>query len=113
MIRRPPLSTRTDTLFPYTTLVRSDQLFAHVEAADEMVRHSDIAEQGEDMLGNAVVEHALAVDRPTLLRVEGGRVVLEILDQRARFGAFVEDLGFAFVNLAAAGHGQELSVGTK
>src|SRR3546814_2430319 len=26
MIRRPPRSTRTDTLFPYTTLFRSDQL---------------------------------------------------------------------------------------
>src|SRR3546814_4141463 len=27
MIRRPPRSTRTDTLFPYTTLFRSDQAF--------------------------------------------------------------------------------------
>src|SRR3546814_10618093 len=26
MIRRPPRSTRTDTLFPYTTLFRSSQL---------------------------------------------------------------------------------------
>src|SRR3546814_12745409 len=26
MIRRPPRSTRTDTLFPYTTLFRSDKL---------------------------------------------------------------------------------------
>src|SRR3546814_10427706 len=26
MIRRPPRSTRTDTLFPYTTLVRSDAI---------------------------------------------------------------------------------------
>src|SRR3546814_9935827 len=26
MIRRPPRSTRTDTLFPYTTLFRSDQM---------------------------------------------------------------------------------------
>src|SRR3546814_12871588 len=26
MIRRPPISTRTDTLFPYTTLFRSIQL---------------------------------------------------------------------------------------
>src|SRR3546814_2423878 len=26
MIRRPPRSTRTDTLFPYTTLCRSDRL---------------------------------------------------------------------------------------
>src|SRR3546814_3665903 len=30
MIRRPPRSTRTDTLFPYTTLFRSDRVaFAH------------------------------------------------------------------------------------
>src|SRR3546814_4682973 len=27
MIRRPPRSTRTDTLFPYTTLFRSHQMF--------------------------------------------------------------------------------------
>src|SRR3546814_10073779 len=27
MIRRPPRSTRTDTLFPYTTLFRSQELF--------------------------------------------------------------------------------------
>src|SRR3546814_14971297 len=34
MIRRPPRSTRTDTLFPYTTLFRSTNLLAHaVEAA--------------------------------------------------------------------------------
>src|SRR3546814_12078767 len=32
MIRRPPRSTRTDTLFPYTTLFRSKLLF------DEIVR---------------------------------------------------------------------------
>src|SRR3546814_13152912 len=31
MIRRPPRSTRTDTLFPYTTLFRSLDLIAHVE----------------------------------------------------------------------------------
>src|SRR3546814_7458186 len=27
MIRRPPISTRTDTFFPYTTLFRSDKVF--------------------------------------------------------------------------------------
>src|SRR3546814_9445479 len=32
MIRRPPRSTRTDTLFPYTTLFRS--IFADVTRAD-------------------------------------------------------------------------------
>src|SRR3546814_14265110 len=32
MIRRPPRSTRTDTLFPYTTLFRSLCALDHVEA---------------------------------------------------------------------------------
>src|SRR3546814_13955472 len=31
MIRRPPRSTRTDTLFPYTTLFRSDEGVAGAE----------------------------------------------------------------------------------
>src|SRR3546814_16268781 len=30
MIRRPPRSTRTDTLFPYTTLFRSRELLLHL-----------------------------------------------------------------------------------
>src|SRR3546814_7088659 len=34
MIRRPPRSTRTDTLFPYTTLFRSD-LPAHLFESDK------------------------------------------------------------------------------
>src|SRR3546814_15012394 len=33
MIRRPPRSTRTDTLFPYTTLFRSAGLFERAERA--------------------------------------------------------------------------------
>src|SRR3546814_7633588 len=33
MIRRPPRSTRTDTLFPYTTLFRSLNALAEAEAA--------------------------------------------------------------------------------
>src|SRR3546814_5102165 len=32
MIRRPPRSTRTDTLFPYTTLFRSQPVLAQVDA---------------------------------------------------------------------------------
>src|SRR3546814_13598516 len=32
MIRRPPRSTRTDTLFPYTTLFRSDEHSLEVHA---------------------------------------------------------------------------------
>src|SRR3546814_7378342 len=39
MIRRPPISTRTDTLFPYTTLFRSEGLPAH--------RRSDCTSRGQ------------------------------------------------------------------
>src|SRR3546814_6518286 len=38
MIRRPPISTRTDTLFPYTTLFRSDVQGRQV-VGDEQQRH--------------------------------------------------------------------------
>src|SRR3546814_11073248 len=34
MIRRPPRSTRTDTLFPYTTLFRSEHVLARTAAID-------------------------------------------------------------------------------
>src|SRR3546814_9248731 len=37
MIPRPPRSTRTDTLFPYTTLFRSDVLAAAIDHAREVV----------------------------------------------------------------------------
>src|SRR3546814_10333079 len=34
MKRRPPRSTRTDTLFPYTTLFRSDSLVGDLDLSD-------------------------------------------------------------------------------
>src|SRR3546814_9132865 len=46
MIRRPPRSTRTDTLFPYTTLFRSqrrDGIPAHRVAPGRDLRHSAAA----------------------------------------------------------------------
>src|SRR3546814_15351558 len=53
MIRRPPRSTRTDTLFPYTTLFRSLHIFRHVETgqrnaedAGELPRNLRLADAG-------------------------------------------------------------------
>src|SRR3546814_4982580 len=46
MIRRPPRSTRTDTLFPYTTLFRSAHLAE--KAADRRPRDETDAEGGAD-----------------------------------------------------------------
>src|SRR3546814_4931924 len=45
MIRRPPRSTRTDTLFPYTTLFRSDDDMARIVAALQAEAEIDAAEQ--------------------------------------------------------------------
>src|SRR3546814_12147563 len=36
MLRRPPRSTRTDTLFPYTTLFRSDPIEHHQRLSTEI-----------------------------------------------------------------------------
>src|SRR3546814_11667639 len=48
MIRRPPRSTRTDTLFPYTTLFRSlkDELIKSVEHASSMGMSTRIVSNG-------------------------------------------------------------------
>src|SRR3546814_11074333 len=63
MIRRPPRSTRTDTLFPYTTLFRSlDEVPAH--EADRV-----------GLLDAGRAERAAAVDRAFVLPLEGLAVV--------------------------------------
>src|SRR3546814_11761246 len=42
MLRRPPRSTRTDTLFPYTTLFRSDNLWHKCPNCGQMIFHRDL-----------------------------------------------------------------------
>src|SRR3546814_4112588 len=50
MIRRPPKSTRTDTLFPYTTLFRSDFVSPGVGSAMRMQARGDPARRaGRDV----------------------------------------------------------------
>src|SRR5205823_89534 len=90
--------------FQRNDLHLANQLLAHVEPADEMRRHADIIKLLEDVLGDAVVENALAFDHLVLLGVERGSVVLEMLDQRSGLGTLIEDLRFAFVDTAAAAH---------
>src|SRR3546814_6989028 len=48
MIRRPPRSTRTDTLFPYTTLFRSPHGLEQLRSAEGPARvRGEVAEQVE------------------------------------------------------------------
>src|SRR3546814_10922957 len=46
MIRRPPRSTRTDTLFPYTTLFRSPKITGRSEADDDRVLEQPVSVGG-------------------------------------------------------------------
>src|SRR3546814_877102 len=87
MIRRPPRSTRTDTLFPYTTLFRSrleihGGIFAPFACAvEEAVRADDGGQAG------VALDHAL---RPFQHRV--GRRHLEP-DMQEAVAARIEELG--------------------
>ena len=80
-----------------------------------MGRDADRAEPQHQILGDPVVEHALAGDHALLLVVEGGRVVLEVLDQGAGLRSLEEDLGLALVDGAATAlatvHGGEAPKG--
>src|SRR3546814_10141509 len=57
MIRRPPRSTRTDTLFPYTTLFRSGERHELVE------RHAVVGIDVEELGRNRREAQALLDDR--------------------------------------------------
>src|SRR3546814_3198561 len=50
MIRRPPRSTRTDTLFPYTTLFRSPDIFGAQRR--KMAGFGELAQAGEGWGGH-------------------------------------------------------------
>src|SRR3546814_11272681 len=83
MIRRPPRSTRTDTLFPYTTLFRSGR------GMDELDRG------GQPDLAVALVAAQLCrgqrQDRPQALAAGCYDVAGELRDQPDRAVHLVED----------------------
>src|SRR3546814_18196803 len=68
MIRRPPRSTRTYTLFPYTTLFRSHQADARREeciakALDTLRRREKVAEQADAVGTEAKPDHCRCEQR--------------------------------------------------
>src|SRR3546814_11370713 len=74
MIRRPPRSTRTDTLFPYTTLFRSRPAIHHAahaaaHAASHHPAHHAAAEGDIVALGGADIRLSQGVARQPDRRV--------------------------------------------
>src|SRR3546814_17044893 len=77
MIRRPPRSTRTDTLFPYTTLFRSttdDEILDWVKQTAETTYHpAGTCRMGADPM--AVVDARLRVHGTEGLRVADASIM--------------------------------------
>src|SRR3546814_19050214 len=89
MIRRPPRSTRTDTLFPYTTLFRSCRCRDLGEAGDRGGRDRQdrvrAEELGEDLLRVDAQHPAVVHLAPTLVGAPDSRLV-RARRQRVRRG---------------------------
>src|SRR3546814_10263116 len=81
MIRRPPRSTRTDTLFPYTTLFRS------VRGAPQRL---DLVAQPVALVGDDALDHREAILHRTEL---GAQLGIFLADQLDAFHRLVAGLG--------------------
>src|SRR3546814_10656765 len=114
MIRRPPRSTRTDTLFPYTTLFRSDR-DRHALAADDalaVAQRRDRIDEAARAFGHsrldemliALVVEAHRDDRSALRQNALGKVGGTLGDEAQRHAIFGAFLGAAFENLATSRH---------
>src|SRR3546814_8555828 len=107
MIRRPPRSTRTDTLFPYTTLFRSFRLVQQPEIGAIAERSLGLRSGGRgDEAAPVRRQQPLALPQPVILieeaeprEIAGGRpdlarqdivAVLVMLGERARHADPVE-----------------------
>src|SRR3546814_16440692 len=70
MIRRPPRSTRTDTLFPYTTLFRSNRAArrqAEAGLADAVIAGTHVAVLALEEIQHALRARLRRIDRLALL----------------------------------------------
>src|SRR3546814_14894940 len=79
MIRRPPRSTRTDTLFPYTTLFRS-RLLEPCGLMEAFAQRQ--AEMGRDQTASPGIGRDGHVDRAPWLAHPPGQVVRRMVQHR-------------------------------
>src|SRR3546814_14164993 len=90
MKRRPPRSTRTDTLFPYTTLVRSSP-----DESDRFARFVTVLDLASGIFGSRAAamgwlgapKRRLDGERPLdLLKTDAGTRLVEDILEQARHG---------------------------
>src|SRR3546814_101166 len=89
MNRRPPRSTRTDTLFPYTTLFRSDWLRAYDFTTDKGAAALNDYARGNDPFAQ-VGKVQVAVDVSSVIRASPGSFQVTWIERRYQDGALVD-----------------------
>src|SRR3546814_14473884 len=103
MIRRPPRSTRTDTLFPYTTLVRSPIGDTWPVQRCIAVTDDPIVKLGQKV-GHALLQHFFAPFQHFLQRgrcyFEGGRAMQHMMSVYTLDMYHVGGLGIAYYQSA-------------
>src|SRR3546814_9081085 len=80
MIRRPPRSTRTDTLFPYTTLFRSPEEMPVALLLGRGGDGMDLVIARVPLRGHALDDAALARRIPSLQQDDAAPVVDDVRD---------------------------------
>src|SRR3546814_18358545 len=78
MIRRPPRSTRTDTLFPYTTLFRS--LLLEMSQQEKSVYLADSYRPGQALFGMGLIEYSGKSEWNLYVVTDEGRLALSETD---------------------------------
>src|SRR3546814_16679959 len=92
LIRRPPISTRTDTLFPYTTRFRS----ADQQATGQLIGRSLVLDQ---RAVGGIAEQALVTDQPGQPPMIGQAVI----EGERQAGILEAALGLVLPQAAALG----------
>src|SRR3546814_2159701 len=100
MIRRPPRSTRTDTLFPYTTLFRAaiaavifKRLRESTQAADVLRGLSESAGRILQSTASALIESGAPISNPNIATAEslGGMLRMSGFQAQGLDGATIRD----------------------
>src|SRR3546814_10910179 len=114
MIRRPPRSTRTDTLFPYTTLFRSEPRRGRLgdTPAHQALRALDLAGRGADGTGRLRHRAGQALQCPAgaaSSREGTGGSRMTTTSRRPRLAVVIGTVCFlAFLALRSEEHTSEL-----
>src|SRR3546814_10063508 len=103
MIRRPPRSTRTDTLFPYTTLFRSSVWPIALSGRAAKAAHNNI-----HRLGRIFVSYSAVSFRKGRTDLDGRRPVLIHHSRPSTWPSGVTNSSIVFPSLRSEEHTSEL-----